>query len=312
MKKYLYILLMIYLFHLNLPAQQMAEHNLYYYNLSLINPAATGYLPCKQFTLTDRHQWLGIKGAPSIQSFGVQLPRALDLYRSYGLGVNLVRDDNGATQNLGGEIQYAYHITLNTNNPAHLGFGLSAKFGQYSFDESGFNPDLPDPIVTYGRLVEWYYNFATGVFLYSDNYYAGVGVYNLYPMQSTLYDSYGNTGFFTTVIAGYKFSRPRRYRFTIDPSIYFAYGADIYQVDLGTKLFFENGICTGIFFRKYMGDFYSPGQNILLFFGYQFSNWNIGYTYDLGINQLQKQHFGSHQLSLTYTICREKYSCPAY
>ncbi len=312
MRKYFIIILIAYFFQLNLHSQQLSEYNLHHYNLSLVNPAATGYKSCKLFNITDRHQWSGIEGAPGIQSLGIQLPKTLSKYRSRGLGINLVRDVNGATKNLGGQIQYAYHLTLQTIVPMHLSLGLSGKFGQYSYDESDFNAYLYDPIVTYGKQTEWYYNFATGVFLYSDNYYAGVGVYNLFPKETTLYDGYGNNSFFTSLIAGYSFKQPRRYNFTIDPSLYIAIGKNFYQVDLTNKLFFENGVWTGVCFRKYISDLYSSGQNLLLFFGYIFEDWNIAYTYDLGINQLQNYHYGSHQLSLTYTICRKKYACPAY
>ncbi len=312
MKKYFLIFLTAYLFQLSLLSQQASEYNLYHYNLSLVNPAATAYQSCKKFNITDRHQWSGIEGAPAIQSVGVQLPKTLSKYRSRGLGMNLVRDVNGATQNLGIQMQYAYHLTLRTLVPIHLSLGLAGKFGQYSFDESGFNAYQYDPIVSYGKQTEWYYNFATGFFLYSDKYYIGVGVYNLFPKQTTLYDGYGNNSYFTTIVAGYSFQQPRRNSLRIDPSIYIALGKNFYQVDLTNKLYFENGVWTGACFRKYIGDYLSSGQNVLLFFGYEFDRWNISYTYDLGINQLQKNHYGSHQLSLTYTICRQKYACPAY
>lgn len=312
MKKYFLLLSILFLLQSVLLSQQMAEYNLYHYNLSLVNPASTGYLSCKQFNVTDKHQWLGIEGAPSIQSFGAQLPKAIDRYRSYAVGLNLVHDANGATQNIGGEFQYAYHITLRWLNPAHLGFGLSGKFGQYSFDESDFNQYQYDPIITYGKQVEWYYNFAAGIFLYSKKYYAGIGVYNLFPKETYLYSSYGNDNYFTTLIAGYTFQNIRKYSFTYSPSIYAAYSSSFYQIDFTNKVAFNNGLWSGLCFRKYMGDFYSPGQNLLVLLGYKYSKFDIGYTFDLGINNLQKQHYGSHQLSLTYTICREKYSCPEF
>ena len=312
MKKYLVVISILFFLQQALLSQQMAEYNLYHYNLSLVNPASTGYLSCKQFNLTDRHQWTGMEGAPSIQSFGMQLPKHVSRDKLYGVGINLVRDINGATQNIGGELQYAYHIPLRTLNPSHLSFGLSGKFGQYWFDESDFNPYQIDPIVTYGKELEWYYNFATGIFTYSKKYYVGIGVYNLFPRTTRFYSGYGNDSYFATFIAGYTFQNTRKYNFAYSPSVYFAYGDSFYQLDISNKIYIENGFWTGFCVRKYMGEFYSAGQNLLVFLGYNYAKWDIAYAYDLGLNGMQKHHFGSHQLSLTYTICREKYACPEF
>ncbi|MBN1951372.1 MAG: PorP/SprF family type IX secretion system membrane protein [Bacteroidales bacterium] len=311
MRKYWLSLFIMLLLQLELSSQQLAEHSLYHYKLSVINPAAAAWLPCKQFILTDRHQWTGIAGSPSIQSLSVQLPKEVHKYRKFGVGLNIVHDVNGASQNLGGEVQYAYHLTLRTLTPLQLSFGLAGKFGQYSFDESDFNSDLYDPLVSYGRQSEWYYNVAAGIFLYSEDFFAGVGVYNLLPGNTSLYQSYGNSSYFTTLIAGYTI-HPRRYPVKIIPSVYFAHDTNMNQLDLNAKLIFENGLWTGLCIRKYLTDAFAAGQNALIFLGYEFGNWNVAYTYDLGLNSLQLHHLGSHQLSVCYTLCREKYACPTY
>ena len=310
MKKYLLLILILY-YSVSLFAQQLAQYNLYHFNLDLINPAATGYLPCKTFNITDRHQWTGIEGAPSIQSLSIQLPKEFHKYRKYGLGLNLVRDVNGAIQNLGGELLYAFHLTLGGTITNHLSFGLSGKFGQYSFDEREFTQGLYDPIVGRTLNTEWYYNFSSGVFLYSEDYFTGIAVYNLVPRTTTYYSNYGNEPYFITFIGGYNF-QPRRNNFLLTSSIYLAKGSDFYQIDLNNHFYFNNGLWTGITLRKYFGNFYQSGQNVLLFIGYKLDKWNFAYTYDIGINNLQRNHFGSHQISITFTLCSKKYACPTY
>lgn len=310
MKKNL-ILISILFFPLSLLAQELAHYNLYHYNLDLINPAATGYLPCKTFTITDRHQWTGIEGAPSIQSLSMQLPKQVHKYKKYALGANLVRDVNGATHNLGGELLYAYHITLRGITDHHLSFGLSGKFGQYSFDERDFTEGLYDPIIDRTIESEWYYNFSTGIFIYSEKYFAGIGVYNLVPRSTNIYNEYGNEPYFLTFIGGYNFN-PKRNNYRITSSVYLARGSNFFQADVNNNIYFNNNLWAGLTLRKYFGDFYRSGQNALLFIGYRLKSWEFTYTYDLGINNLQRNHLGSHQLSVTYTLCKEKYACPSY
>ena len=310
MKRFLLLFLIVFPWLVSY-SQQVAQYNLYHFNLDLINPGATGYLPCKQFNITDRHQWTGIEGAPSIQSLSIQLPRQYHKYRKYALGLNLVRDVNGATQNLGGELLYAFHITMGNIVPKHLGFGLAGKFGQYSFDEREFTDGIYDPIIGRSINTEWYFNVSAGVFFYSEKYYAGIAVYNLVPRNTNYYRDYGNEPYFLTCTGGYHFNSPRK-NFRLTTSLYFAGGTNFYQADINNFFYLENGLWTGITFRKYIGDFYRAGQNTLLFLGYITGSWNFAYTYDLGINGLQRNHFGSHQLSVSYTLCRKKYACPAY
>lgn len=310
MNKILFLLLIL-ASQVKLYSQQMAEYNLYHFNLAHINPAATGYKPCAIFNLTDRHQWTGIEGAPSIQSLSAQTSHQSNKYRKYAVGLNLVRDRNGATQNLGGDFSYAFHITLSRSYPHHLSFGLAAKAGQYSFDECDFTENLFDPAVSRGINTEWYFNASSGVFLYSEKYCAGLAVYNLIPQETRYYREYGNESFFITFIAGYQI-RPARNNFIFRPSLYAARGNQYYQIDVNSSLYFNNGFWTGVTFRKYFGSFYHTSQNALVFIGYEKNSWNIAYAYDIGINWHHLRHLGSHQLSVNYTLCPGKTDCPAY
>ncbi len=310
----IFTILSILIFALFANGQQMALHNLYHTNRTLINPAAVGYTDCKVFNFTDKYQWTGIPDAPSIQSISAQFGKQFHKHKKRGVGFNVVRDKNGAEQNIGLEFAYAYHIVFGHKIKHNLSFGLALKAGQYSLDQKGMNiVQVNDPLLRGEYLnLEWYYNASSGVYFYNENYFAGVAVYNLIPRQTSLYSEYGNNTFFTTVLAGYHF-RPKNDKFLLKSSVYSALGSDVIQVDLNNHFYFDNSFWAGVTLRKYLGDFAMSGQNVLFFFGYELmENWDIAYAFDLGINRLQPNHFGSHQISIGYKLCRQKYACPTY
>ena len=309
MKNFL-IALIISLFPLWLASQQVAVYNLYTYNTNFINPAATGLSNCKTFTLTDRHQWLGIKGAPAVQTFSAQLPKQFHKHKKHGLGLNIVHDVNGATQNLGGEFLYAFHFAVGRRNTT-LSLGLSGKFGQYTFDERDFTELIADPVVTRSREMELYYNASSGIFLYAERLFCGIAIYNLLPVSTNYYKEYGNESYFATGIVGYTFN-PFRNDIELKSAVYGAMGNSMFQVDLNNIIEFDNNLKTGLIFRKYIGEFVHSSQNLLVLLGYELNSWCLNYTYDIGISSLQANHYGSHQISLTYRICADKYDCPTY
>ncbi|MBN1597424.1 MAG: PorP/SprF family type IX secretion system membrane protein [Bacteroidales bacterium] len=304
------ILFISFVFSSALFAQQLAVHNQYYLNSSLVNPAATAITDCKTFGISDKHQWLGIQGAPSIQTFYAQVPKQFSKYKKHGLGANLVRDNNGATQNLGCELIYTFQMFLGRSN-TRLSLGLSGKLGQYTFDERDFTEYLIDPAISRTVFSEFYYNAASGFYLYSDRFFGGLAVYNLLPLSTEYYLEYGNDSFFSTLLAGYYF-KPRKNKFNIKSTVYIARGENLLQVDLKNRICFENQISSGILIRKYLGDLMSANQNVILFVGYDLDKWNFQYCFDLGINRLQMNNYGSHQVSVGYRICRDIYDCPTY
>ncbi len=295
----------------SISAQQLAKHNLYHANPNYINPAATGTRECRIFNITDKHQWIGIKGAPSIQVISVQSPRQVHKSKKHGTGLNITRDVNGAIQNLNAEFLYSFHIKFGRFNENFLSMGLSGNIGQHALTQNDFTENIFDPIVTGGIEQEISYNASSGLYIYSDSYFTGIAVYNLLPVNSILYQNYGNERFFITGILG-KTIKPRNNQFQLKSSVYAAKGNNFMQFDLNNHFILNNNFWTGLTLRKYIGEFYNAGQNALIFLGYGKDDWNVTYVYDLGINSLQKRHFGSHQITIGYKICRDKYACPTY
>jgi type IX secretion system PorP/SprF family membrane protein len=291
-------------------AQPLARYNLYSFNPDFANPAATGIPDCILFNVTDMHQWIGIDDAPNTQSFSVQKGTGFLKNKKYGLGMNLIRDINGPSKSLGGEFLYSFQMLIGRARATWLNFGLSGNIEQRRLDESGFSP-VYDPRVTGGIVQEMAYNAAVGIYMHNESYYVGMAVYNLLPENNTLGNGYGADRYNLSFQGGYLFDNrhlPARIQTSFQGNI----GKDVSQFDLSGKILFDNLLWAGITFRKYAGQFESAGQNALFFVGYEWNNWNFCYNYNCDINSTQFHHYGTHQLSLGFKICREPVSCPAY
>ncbi len=52
---------------------------------------------------------------------------------------------NGNTSQIGGQLSFAHHLTINTDNEQYISFGLSYKFTQFKIDVSDFDNPNDDP-----------------------------------------------------------------------------------------------------------------------------------------------------------------------
>ena len=304
------VLCMVFFLMNILNAQPLVRYNLYPFNPDFANPAATGLTNCLVMNVTDMHQWLSIEDAPRVQSFSIQKGNQFSNNRKHGLGANVIRDVNGPSKSLYGELLYSFHVLIGRNRATWLSFGLSGNIEQHRLDESGFSP-IFDPQVTGGNVTEIAYNASSGVFLYNARYFAGFAVYNLLPLNTSLNMGYGGERYFSSFQCGYLFTSNKN-PVKIQTSFQGNLGADVYQFDLANRLWFENSLWTGLTLRKYAGKFESAGQNAIVFIGYDWHNWSFCYSYNFDINGTQFHHYGTHQLSLGYSICRDKFDCPAY
>ncbi len=291
-------------------AQPLAKHNLYPFIPNIANPAATGKNGCIEVSGTDMHQWAGIADAPNVQSLSLQRGFASSKTKNNGVGINLLRDSNGPSKIMGSELLYSFHTIVGRSGETWLSFGLSGFIEQRRLVESEFSPVF-DPLVSGGAEKELAWNAAAGISIYNQKYFAGAAVYNLLPVNNALGAGYGSDPFFVSLQAGREFAfKPQA--FTLQTSMQTFFGKSEYQIDINNTLLFANSCRTGITLRKYVGAFQTGGQNILVFIGYTRGNWGVGYDYNFDINGTQFHHYGTHRIGISYRLCRDDFSCPAY
>jgi len=129
-KKYYCILLGILTLFLSpkiVSAQQDPMYTQYMFNIQTINPAYAGSWKSIGFMALSRMQWIGIKGAPSTQTFSFQMPLQKN---KMGIGLSIINDRIGFEKRLSLFVDYSYNIGF--GDKTILRMGLKGGFSNYS------------------------------------------------------------------------------------------------------------------------------------------------------------------------------------
>ena len=277
-------------------AQQEAMFTQYMFNGLAINPAYAGSHQTLEFTALAREQWTGLDGAPSTQTFTAHSPLR---NRSVGLGLSVIHDQIGITNQFGVYGSYSYRIQF--NNRGILAMGLQAGFTQYHEDLTelqGSIRDPNDPNFAQDEVSKFMPNFGAGLYYYTQRYYAGLSSPHL--VQNKLDDLEGidkearqrRHYFFTT---GYVFDLSRSVKFKPNLLVKVVEGAPV-EADINLNFLFQEILWAGVSYRS----FDSFDAIIQLNLTEQFS---IGYAYDFATTtELKRLHSGSHELMLNYRL----------
>ena len=170
-----FIWMMSWMTILNSPllfSQQEASFSQYMFNQQLINPAYVGAQSYTQLSILNHSQWLNIEGAPETQALSV----GTKLSKKIGIGFSAFNDRIGPARNTSSSIDFAYHLKLNEKN-LKLGLGLKMSGRLNSLDLSGIRTvQSGDNLFSFQSQNELNLNFGVGFYLYSPNFYLGMGV----------------------------------------------------------------------------------------------------------------------------------------
>lgn len=312
-----FIFIILSLLIQNVNGQELPVYNEYHLNKALINPAIIGSEECIWFKGTDRHQWLGIEGAPQIQTFSVEAAvwnkkTLLETNkRIHGIGGFLYRDKNGAYSNIGGQFSYAYHFYINKLHGIKLGLGLSVRIFQASLSEADFRGD-PDPLVTGGTTSVIRPDIGAGLFLYNQKFYTGLSVAGLMNSPIGLSENTTSSPRNYFLIAGY-ISGNARTHVRVLPSVVIKATEDLRkQLDLNTKLLFDERWWLAISYRHNFDNIPGRPLAIIPMVGIRKGNISFGYALELSTSTIQKFNYGTHEFMISYQLCKDGYRCPVY
>jgi type IX secretion system PorP/SprF family membrane protein len=166
------IALALFLGSLSISAQQDPMFTHYMYNTLSVNPAYAGSREALTVTALHRSQWVGFKGAPLTQTITMHAP--LNNER-VGLGMSILNDKIGPTNNTTLVVDYAFIMRLTEGSK--LALGLSAGASLFQADLASVSLDEQDD-PTYrndinNRIAP---NFGFGAYYSRDRFYAGVSV----------------------------------------------------------------------------------------------------------------------------------------
>lgn len=272
-------------------AQQNAQFTQYMYNTININPAYAGSRGALSIFGLYRTQWIGLDGAPKTSSFSVNTPFNNS---NLGLGVSLVNDKIGPTNESNLSIDLSY--TIHTSDNFKLSFGFKATGNLFNLDVNKLNPvDQTDPqFQNFNNVFKP--NFGAGVYLHSDRTYIGLSVPNF--IETNLYNDNDIVIYKDKInyflMAGYVFDISQDVKFKPSTLIKMVEGAPL-QVDVSANFKFFDRLAIGVAYRW--------DATVSALADFQISDGlNIGYGYDLETTNLKNYNSGSHEIFLRYEI----------
>ena len=295
-KKYLLLLLVVFLSP-KLQAQQDPMFTHYMYNMSVINPAyATDDADVINMGGIYRAQWVGIKGAPTTQSFFVHKP----ISKRVEIGISIVHDEIGDVvkeNNIFGD--FAYVLPLNETTKLSFGIKAGVTFFDTNFNGFVYTDSFPDTAFQ-NNISRTFPNIGAGTYLFGSNYYLGFSTPNL--MTSRHIETInGRSGsgveavhFFLT--GGYVLTFNDNENFKLKPA-FMAKGVEgtPVSIDLTTNVLINNKFEAGVGYR--IGDSVSGLASF-----YVTPSLRIGYSYDYTLTNLRNFNSGSHEVFLLFDL----------
>jgi len=278
----------------NYKSQQVSLNSQYLFNDFAINPAVAGTKAYSPLSFSFRRQWMGIDEAPVSQNF---------MYHTYlgdnmGLGGQIYNDVYGPSRRSGLSTTFAYNIK--TSKRTKLSFGLSASLTQFSIDRDRLITEIPGDVAILNLSNQINSDCNFGVYWTGESHFVGISGFNLFENKSNFLartSSIINTIQRVMYInGGYNFKVGAVIE--VQPSAVMRLMANnIVQIDGNVKFTYKNAYSLALSYRK---------QDALSFMGaVNLGTSTIGYSYDLGISDLQSYNSGTHEVFISYKFKKD-------
>lgn len=270
-------------------SQQDSQYTQYMYNTLQINPAYAGSRDVMSVFLLHRNQWLGLNGAPVTSNFSIHTPIGVS---NFGGGLSFTRDEIGPTVTNLISANLAYFVPL--TDTYKLAVGLNASASIFNLDVGKLTLYHQEDPEFQNIKTKFSPNLGVGLYLFSENTYAGISVPNFW--ESYRYDDNSVSIFKQKMhfyfLAGKVFSLHENLDFKPAVLTKIVEGAPL-QVDFTANFLIQDKLTLGVAYR------WEAALSGLV--GFQISkSWFIGYGYDSETTQLRNYNSGSHEIFLRY------------
>jgi len=297
-KKIYLVIALVFLFTVKVEAQQDPHYTQYMYNMNVLNPAYAGSKESISGGLLYRQQWVGLEGAPKTATFSIHSP----VGKNVGLGLSVISDKIGPVEetnvfndfsytiNLGGQSKLAFGLKAGATFQrigllSDIGNGYTQSPGDFAFDEDSNNIKL---------------NIGSGVFFYTDKFYAAFSVPNM--LDSKHLDITRNG---------------QEYKFGSEVKHYFLTGGYVFDLSANTKFkpsfMLKSALkaptsldCSANFllFDKYeIGGTYRLDDSFGAMVNFAVTpSIRIGYAYDHVISEIKNTAPASHEFILLFDL----------
>ncbi|MFT7588058.1 MAG: type IX secretion system PorP/SprF family membrane protein [Limisphaerales bacterium] len=287
-----------------------------------LNPALAGMTPCTyRAGVNYRNQWGSVVGPSAYQTYGVFFDAGLMKGKlngsMLGVGVNFFNDrsGDGILQNLSASGTVAYHQQFGEGHYVSVGFqaGMVQKSvdpTKFVFadmiDENGVIPGattadiLANNQFTYLDMNVGFHWTST----FSDNFtmYAGGAMFHVSEPVETFLNDNGNI-INRRIVAHGGMKIGIQNKVVLLPSIIYQNQTEGANVEIigGASA----GFAVGESSNFYIGGYYRNGVDVIAITGIDFSNVQLGFSYDININDLSvvSNNKGGLEISLLYFGC---------
>jgi len=269
-------------------------------NPFIISPAYAGTSEMNRLRLSGVFQWVGLADAPNTQTLSYDA-HVLD---KSGVGGILYIDKNGNTSQIGGQLSFAHHLTINDANNQYISFGLSYKFTQFKLDVSDFDDPNNDPNI--GANISSFNSNFDAAFLYElQGFYFSFNAANILNKSVKVFDDtepkklrnyYIYTGYVFDISDG---------EYEVEPSLYFKLfesdSRSITDFNVKGKKITDDGYYWAGFSTRFINDQSFEPLAIVPMLGLKKSDFYVGYAFQYNINEAKElNNGGTHMLTLGY------------
>lgn len=265
-------------------------------NTYLINSASVTPKYKSEFMVSNRSQWVGVKGAPRTLMFtGSYCNSEL----TSQLGAKIVSDKIGYSDIMAVSLMYSYYIEFEFSR---LSFGLSGNYANFNFDLSKITSfEANDPYLNFAYEVKNKINSDLGIEYTLESSKVGLSVVNMFDLfkVKNQYQFNQNVNYLYYV-----------YRSQLDELFNFGCGFALINNSTNTQFEFnvnsyirydldEMPVQIGFTMRTWNQYAFNAG----LYLG---ENMKILYSYELNRSVFGRQTNGTHEIALRYRISRGK------
>lgn len=298
MKKIILSILALSFAFIKTQAQQDVMVSQYMFNGLLLNPAYSGSHKYFTSTLMHRSQWVKLEGAPVTSILAVDGPVK---NKNMGLGLILMHDQIGATDQTDICANYSYHLKLGNGK---LSFGIKAGVSKYLFNTNELVYwDENDNIYNEGnKQSAWLPKFGFGMYYYTDKWFSGISIPTLIAYDKN-YTFGADVNKSSLVDRHYLLTGGLIFKlnedFKMKPSVLVKYVPTApVQADINLNVLYKN--------QFWIGASYRTGDAVSALIEYQTNfRFRIGYSYDFTLSNIRRYSNGTHEIMIGYDFGKD-------
>ena len=290
-----------------LHAQQEGSRSLFMYHPLAVNPGAAGILGFTSYTLEHRSQWVGFKGAPTMQTASLSTPAFSD---RLGFGLMLQNRRVGIFETQTVAMSWAYSVIKTQHLNCRVGLQGVVRRTALRFNDleeaAMFASDRSVVPTVSSRYVS---NFGAGLYITYKDAFLGISVPSYLPNVLGINPFSGVTAaesahYYTQAGVSFRLTEGIK----IKPSGLFKYVRNApWSIDANVNMEVKQKITIGMSYRVGRTTFETLGESAdLLLFLKVNDGLSIGAAYDFLLGPVGKYSRGSAELMVRYDVKQKK------